>query len=87
MCIFAKKLNLCQYKNIFGEPGTGAHSYRIFNIAIVDVVFTIIFALIIWWFTGYPIHWVILFTFILGIIVHRIFCVNSTVNKFIFGKV
>ena len=28
----------CQYKNIFGEVGKCIHSYRLCNIAIVDVV-------------------------------------------------
>jgi len=37
MCIFAK------YKDIFGKPGTGAHSYRILNIAVVVVFLTVIF--------------------------------------------
>ena len=36
MCIFAK------YKNIFGEPRKGVHSYRLFDFAIIDFIFTII---------------------------------------------
>ena len=28
-------LNLCKYKNIFGEVKTGAHSYRLFDVAIL----------------------------------------------------
>lgn len=87
MCIFATKINLCDYKDIFGKPGTGAHSYRIFDIAVVDVVATLILAFIIWWFTRYPVHWILLFVFGIGIVFHRLFCVNTTVNKFIFGKV
>ena len=35
-------MSLCKYKNIFGEPNTGIHSVRIFNIAIFDVISTII---------------------------------------------
>ena len=35
---------LCQYKNIFGEPKKGIHAYRIFNIAIVDLLLTIFIA-------------------------------------------
>lgn len=81
MCVFAK------YKDIFGKPGTGAHSYRVLNIAIVDVVFTILGAILIWWFSGYPLHWVLLALFILGIVAHRLFCVNTTINKLIFGTV
>jgi hypothetical protein len=41
---------LCQYKDILGKPGKGIHSYRIFNIAIVDVLLTIIGAYIIYLF-------------------------------------
>jgi hypothetical protein len=37
-------MDLCKYKNILGVPGQGPHSYRIFNIAIVDVILTIILA-------------------------------------------
>ena len=34
-------IDLCKYKDILGKPGQGVHSYRIFNIAIVDVILTI----------------------------------------------
>ena len=36
-------INLCVYKDIFGIPKKGFHKYRIFNIAIVDLLLTIIF--------------------------------------------
>ena len=39
---------LCQYKNIFGKVNEGIHSYRIFNIAIVDVLLTILLSFIIY---------------------------------------
>ncbi len=38
---------LCKYKNIFGAPNTGVHSYRIFNIAIVDALAVFIIAIVI----------------------------------------
>lgn len=91
-------LNLCKYKNMLGEPGTGLHKYRIFDIAVVDtVVVLLVVALITWiWYkkiatakTRKHIGWVLLFTtivvFSLGIFVHRIFCVNTTINKKLFG--
>ena len=34
----------CKYKDIFGKPKTGLHSYRIFNIAVVDFLLTILLA-------------------------------------------
>ena len=38
---------LCKYKNIFGEPKIGIHKYRLFDIAIIDVIGTIILGYII----------------------------------------
>jgi hypothetical protein len=77
---------LCQYKNALGKPGQGIHSYRIFNIAIVDVIFTIIGAYIIYLFLPKINYFVILILFfILGIILHKIFCVRTTIDKYLFG--
>ena len=77
-------MNLCPYKNIFGQVGTGVHSYRLFNIAVVDVLATLIGA----WFLSYsldvPFWWMATFLFILGIFFHRIFCVRTTVDKILF---
>lgn len=78
-------MSLCKYKNYFGEPGKGVHSYRIFNIAIVDVVMTLIGALIISYLSGIKFIWTALGLFILGILLHRVFCVRTTLDKAIFG--
>ena len=75
---------LCKYKDIFGKPGTGAHSYRIFNIAIVDVIFTIIFAWLIAKWMNLCFWKTLLGLFILGIIMHRLFCVRTTIDKLLF---
>jgi hypothetical protein len=40
-------MELCKYKDMFGKPGEGAHSYRILNIAIVDVIALLFVAYII----------------------------------------
>jgi hypothetical protein len=77
---------LCQYKDILGKPGQGIHSYRIFNIAIVDVLLTIIGAYVIYLFFPKINYFVILILFfILGIILHKIFCVKTTIDKYLFG--
>jgi hypothetical protein len=78
-------LRLCKYKDYFGESGKGVHSYRIFNIAIVDVVMTLIGALIISYLSGIKFIWSALGLFIVGILLHRIFCVRTTIDKAIFG--
>jgi hypothetical protein len=76
---------LCQYKDILGKPGQGIHSYRIFNIAIVDVLLTIIGAYVIYLFFPKINYFVILILFfILGIILHKIFCVRTTIDKYLF---
>lgn len=79
-----KKLGFCKYKNMFGEEKSGIHSYRFFGMAIADVIMTIIAAYLIYLFSGYS-FWIILGAmFVLGIISHRIFCVRTTVDKFLF---
>ena len=77
---------LCKYKNIFGEVGKGLHSYRIFNIAIVDVLFTIIAAYLIHRFLtpSYSFTTILIALFLLSIILHRLFCVRTTVDKLLF---
>ena len=77
-------MNLCQYKNIFGEPNTGIHSYRLFGIAIFDVIFVLFAGFIISY--SYKMNiWLVLFVlFILGIIAHRLFCVRTAVDKLLF---
>lgn len=78
----------CPFKNlseIFGRPNEGVHSYRFMNLAIVDVLATIIGAFIIARIFNWNFFLTLLVIFILGIILHRLFCVNTTINKFIFG--
>lgn len=77
-------MNLCKYKNILGVPGKGVHSYRIFNIAIVDVLLTLILAYIISYIFKKSFFWVSVILFILGIFLHRLFCVRTTVDKLLF---
>jgi len=77
---------LCKYKNIFGEPRKGAHSIRVFDIAIVDVILTIIIGAIISKFTHTNFFLVLLALFLLSIVAHRIFCVDTKVTQIIFGK-
>lgn len=77
---------LCEYKDILGKPGQGIHSYRIFNIAIVDVLMTVCAAFIIHILTPRYRFWVILMIlFLLGIILHRLFCVKTTIDKLLFS--
>ena len=70
----------------FGLPNKGIHSYRIFDIAIIDVLFTFIGAYIIQkaFCPKTEYYKVLLFLFISGIIIHRIFDVKTTIDRLIF---
>ena len=76
-----------EYKNIFGKEGEGAHSIRFLNIAIVDLIFTIIGAFLISYFFNLNFFIVFIILMIMAIILHRLFCVNTTINKMIFGEI
>lgn len=76
---------LCKYKDIFGEVGKGLHKYRLFNLAIVDVLFTILGSYIIYRYKkNYNFFYILFVVFLIGIIVHRIFCVRTTIDKLLF---
>jgi len=78
---------LCQYKDIFGKAGskTGMRKYRIFGIAVLDATVTVICALLIAWFFKLPYLQTVIAIFILGVFVHRAFCVRTAVDKMIFS--
>ena len=79
-------MSLCQYKDILGEPGQGQHSIRLFNISVVDVVATAGLAWAISWYFQYAFVIVLLILFIAGIVAHRIFCVRTTVDQWLFSS-
>ena len=75
---------LCQYKNIFGEAGKGVHSYRVAGVAIVDVLATVVAAGLIAWLASWSFWNVLICLFLLGILLHRLFCVRTAVDRLIF---
>jgi len=77
-------MSLCKYKNSLGEPNKGLHSYRLFGVAIVDVIATILGAYLISNFFNISFTYTMIILFILGIILHRLFCVRTTVDKILF---
>jgi len=77
-------MNLCKYKNLIGKEGTGVHSYRFLNIAIIDVIVTIIGAYMIHLFFKVNFTATLLVLFLLGIVCHRLFCVRTTIDKLLF---
>ena len=84
-------MDLTKYKNIFGKPNEGFHSIRIFNIAILDVIGTLLFALLFSFIIYKNLFFrnvlnVFLILFIIAEIFHYIFGVQTTVIKYFFNN-
>lgn len=77
-------MNLCKYKNILGEPNKGIHSYRLFGVAIADVIMTIIVAYLLSIIFNIKFIYTLIILFVLGILLHRLFCVKTTIDKMLF---
>ena len=80
-------MSLCKYKDLFGKPNTGLHSYRIpiINLALVDVIFTIITSFLISYYFNYVFWFVLLIIMVIAILIHKLFCVDTALNKFLFN--
>jgi len=87
MSNLGSKLGLCKYRDALGVPGTGAHSIRLGGVAIVDVIMTLIGAYIIARIARTSFVWTAAGFFLLGIILHRLFCVRTTLDKLLFSHV
>jgi len=93
-------LHLCKYKDfvnlLIGTQSEGLLKYRIFDIAIYDVVVTVVVVLLLQQFLNrfglpfFDVKYAIPFwpflggIFILGIVAHRAFCVKTGVDKMLF---
>lgn len=73
-------------KKLFGEPSKGLHSHRIFNIAYIDVTLTFLGAYLIQklFFPKTSYIKVLIYLFLLGIILHRLFDVRTTIDEYLF---
>ena len=78
-------MRLCKYKSIFGNPGIGVHFYRLFNLPVVDVVFTIIAAYLIAMWKRWAFWKTFLGLFIFGEILHYMFCVDTVIISAVKG--
>jgi hypothetical protein len=77
-------VNLCKYKDIFGKPNEGIHSYRIMDIAVFDLIGTIIISYMLSYFTNIKFIKILLLLFLIGILCHHIFCVKTTIDTLLF---
>ena len=75
---------LCKFKDILGIPNKGVHSYRFFGVAIIDVIMTIIGAFLLSRIFRWNFLYTLVSLFLLGIVLHRLFCVRTTIDKILF---
>ena len=73
----------CSMKDMFGKPGEGIHKMHFGNIATADTVLTVILAYIISYFTNFPLTLLLIILFTLAIFFHWLFCVPTSVNKYL----
>lgn len=76
---------MCKYRHMFGKEKEGVHSYRFLHVAIVDVLLTILAGLILSYIWNVSFVKTTGLLFILGIVLHRVFCVQTTIDTLLFA--
>ncbi len=79
-------IHLCKYKNMLGKPNQGIHAFRIFNVPVADVLFTILGAWIIARYFVWSFWPTLVSLFLLGTLLHLLFCVKTPMTKLLFGE-
>jgi hypothetical protein len=77
-------MDLCKYKHSLGIPSEGVHKHY-FGVAMFDVIGTIVIGVILSFLFKWNTILTITVLFILGVILHRLFCVRTTVDKILFS--
>jgi hypothetical protein len=73
----------CPYQDSLGIPGKGVHTHLL-GVAIFDVLATIVVSEAIVFFFGTDRMITFLCLFFTGIVLHRVFCVRTTIDKYLF---
>lgn len=77
----------CTYRHVFGVEGKGIHSIRMLDIALVDALMSLLVGVFIAYYFELDLYKTWASIFVIGILFHRLFCVNTTINKLFFGIV
>ena len=77
--------DLCKYKDLIGKPREGVRSIRFLGIAVVDSLVTLLAAFLLSWIYKIPLFYTIIPLFFSGIIVHRMFCVDTGIDRLLFA--
>jgi uncharacterized membrane protein len=77
---------LCKYRDALGVPGAGVHAYRVAGVAAVDLGLTVLAAAVIAWWFDWSFGYTFIGLMIVGIVVHRAFCVRTALMDFLFER-
>ncbi len=72
---------LCKYKYIFGVPNKGIHQYRLGGLAIADIIQTMIAAFVISWLFKIKFWICFVALFVIGEVLHKLFCIDTAFTK------
>jgi hypothetical protein len=75
---------LCKYKDILGKPNEGFHKTRFLGFALNDIIGTIIIGIIISKIFNYDLFKTYILLILFVIFIHKLFCVETTLNKMLF---
>ncbi len=79
---------ICPYANLFGKPNEGIHKYRIGPFALVDLLLTALAALILCYLMPiFNFLTAFICLMLIAIIIHKLLCVDTALNKMIFGPI
>lgn len=76
-------VDLCKYKDVLGKAGSDEYT-RILTVRVMDIVTLIVGSYLIAYLFDFSFWKTLLVIFISGIVVHRMFCVRSAVDKMLF---
>ena len=76
-------MKLCPFQHALGVPGEGVHRARFGDAAAADYFMTIVGAWAISRWTGIPIVLTTIGLFVVGILLHWVFCVPTGAVKFL----
>lgn len=72
---------MCQYKELFGKPNEGVHKYRLFGVAAVDLIGTIVIAWLVARWIKKSFWIVFVSAMAIAVLLHKLFCVKTALNE------
>ena len=77
---------LCEYAGALGTPFEGFHAQRLCGLALWDVIGTVGLAWLLHRVSGWSLWFSLVVMFLLGVLCHRLFCVETTLDGLLFGE-